>query len=134
MLEVACQETVAALNGGSRCIELCVGDATSVDEGEIGTCRMSSLSTGDQDAGKSAMLTALLQAAYTHLRGSLPVKYMQIVLQPQTLGLNSLLVEAGQALEPVRSRQPDIRVFLDERSLDEVAGDVLREVLPCGAT
>jgi hypothetical protein len=95
MLDVVYQETVAVLNGGSPRIEICVGDATSVAEGEIGTCRMSLLSTGDQDAGKSAMLTALLQAACTHLRGSLPVKYMQIVPQPQTLGFHSLLVEAG---------------------------------------
>ena len=70
---------------------------------EVGVLRLPLLGTGDQGADKSKMLEALVHQAYTHLRGSLPVKTVQIVVHDQQKALHSLLVEAGSRIEQVKN-------------------------------
>ena len=70
---------------------------------EIGVLRMPLLSTGDQQANRSAMLEAIIAQAYTHLRAGLPVGKVQIVLYDRAPDLHQLLVEAGIKLESSRA-------------------------------
>jgi hypothetical protein len=78
--------------------------------GDIGILRLPLLSTGDQGADKSQMLEALLRQAYTHLRGALPVRTVQLVIHDRDPDLHRLLVEAGLGLELVRSEWAKIRL------------------------
>jgi hypothetical protein len=105
--------------------------------GALDTFRIPLLSTGDQGAKKSAMLAALLQSAYTHLRGSLPVRRIQIVLHHQSTDLHRLLVQAGRALEQARQEwamsqlvQPPVYdFFLSYRRVDKEATSELVSAL-----
>jgi hypothetical protein len=105
--------------------------------GALDTCRIPLLSTGNQGANKLAMLTALLQSAYTHLRGSLPVRRIQIVLHHEEPELHRLLLEVGRALEQARQEwatsqliQPPVYdFFLSYRRVDKEATSELVSAL-----
>ena len=93
---------------------------------EVGVLRVPLLGTGDQRADKSRMLEAIIHQAYAHLRGSLPVRTVQIVLYGEESGLHRLLIEAGIVLEQAKtlwattrlSTPPDFDYFVSYRHID----------------
>ena len=93
---------------------------------EAGTLRVPLLGTGDQGADKSRMLEAIIHQAYAHLRGSLPVRKVQIVLHAGALGIHRLLIEAGATIEQVKSAwartrlcvEPEFDYFVSYRRVD----------------
>lgn len=93
---------------------------------EVGVLRMPLLGTGDQRADKSKMLEAIIHQAFSHLRGSLPVGTVQIVLYGEDAALHRLLIEAGAMLEQAKtlwaatrlSTPPEFDFFVSYRRVD----------------
>jgi hypothetical protein len=80
---------------------------------EISLFRMPLLSTGDQAADPSAMLSAIVREAYAHLRACLPVGTVQIVLYDKSPLIHRLLVECGRLIEQTLSEWLHSRVHPD---------------------
>ncbi len=65
--------------------------------------RLPLLSTGNQGADKSLMLESIIRQAYNHLRGSLPVAKVQIVLNGKSQDIHRLVFESGLYFHQIRS-------------------------------
>jgi hypothetical protein len=65
--------------------------------------RLPLLSTGNQGADKSLMLESIIRQAYNHLRGSLPVAKVQIVLNEKSQDIHRLVFESGLYFHQIRS-------------------------------
>lgn len=100
--------------------------ALELPYGDIDSLRVPLLSTGDQGASKEVMLDAIISQAYTHLRGCLPVKKVQIVIHDQTDKLHALLVNAGISIEQAKAewvasqlpQEPEFDFFISYRRTD----------------
>ncbi|WP_373069865.1 toll/interleukin-1 receptor domain-containing protein [Gemmatimonas sp.] len=75
----------------------------SVPERLLERVRIPLLATGDQESNRGDMLEAIIRQAYLILIGQLPVRRVEIVLQPNAPDLHQLLVRAGRAVEQVRA-------------------------------
>jgi hypothetical protein len=71
----------------------------SSDSSDLGVLRIPLLSTGDQQADKRSMLDSITRQAYAHLRGALPVRAVQIVLNEKDPSLGELLLHTGIVIE-----------------------------------
>ena len=91
-----------------------------------GEFRLPLLSTGNQGADKSRMLEAIIRQAYHHLRGSLPVAKVQIVLNGRLAEIHRLVFEAGLHFQQVQAEwngiqmkaEPDYDFFMSYRHVD----------------
>jgi hypothetical protein len=108
----------------------------------IDVVRLPLLSTGDQRADKSEMLSAVIRQSILHLRGGLPAKRIQLVIHPRMPGHLALIAEAGRICERVshewdRSSEAvpsEYDLFLSYRRQEEartlILCDALRQICP----
>ena len=90
------------------------------------TLRIPLLSTGDQRTSKSIMLEAIIRQAYNHLKGSLPVSKVQIVLHEKSHDIYQLVFEAGIFFEKIKNEwgamknhnDPQYDFFVSYRRID----------------
>ena len=100
--------------------------ALSSGSDEFRLLRLPLLSTGNQGADKSRMLEAIIRQAYHHLRGSLPVAKVQIVLNGRSAEIHRLVFEAGLHFQQVQAEwngiqmkaEPDYDFFMSYRHVD----------------
>ncbi len=109
--------------------------ALSSGSGEFRLLRLPLLSTGNQGADKSRMLEAIIRQAYHHLRGSLPVAKVQIVLNGRLAEIHRLVFEAGLHFQQVQAEwngiqmkaEPDYDFFMSYRHVDLPFAEEIRD-------
>jgi len=103
-LRVACFE-----HAGSAVASEVVGNvfrsaselALETSQSGFNVLRVPLLSTGDQGESKALMLEAILEQAYQHLRGGVPIESIQLVLYDKDPSLYELLFQVGKILEGI---------------------------------